>query len=141
MSEAMALDIVIDCLRGELAGRAPRLAARMDSAERDAAIMLARQNKVLSLVRERLVPAELAGLSFADAAKTLATNGALLKELGALAPLFRAAGIDFLAIKGPLQQQVFYGHAFQRSAADLDILVRPKQFARAAKALEAAGYV
>ena len=70
----------------------------------------------------------------------MAANSALLGELRALTPALRAIGLPFVVIKGPLQQQIFYGTCFQRPSADLDILVRREDFLRVRQQLLGSGY-
>lgn len=141
MSGTIGLDILIDCLRAELGHQPSELASPASGAARDAAISIAKQNKILSLVYKRLTPPDELGIYFAEVAGTLAANGALLRELSTLTPKYLAANINFMTIKGPLQQQQLYGSAFQRRSADLDLLVHEQDFSLAAKILIAEGYV
>lgn len=70
----------------------------------------------------------------------MATNSAILGELMALMPALKANGRRFVVIKGPLQQHILHGTFFQRPAADLDILVGRRDFARFKELFVAAGY-
>ena len=139
MTAANALDIVIDALRSEVAGAAPKATMASTAIVHEAAA-LARQNKVLSLVQRRLIAANERASYLAEVATTMATNSALLDELCSLAEQLTSSNVAFLAIKGPLQQGLFHGDFFQRPSADLDILVRPHQYRSAKHALLCAGY-
>jgi len=139
MSEQIALDAVVAALRGAVRGSetTQELIAPSDMAY---ALLIARQNKVLSLARSRLTGGHDAGGSLADAAATMATNSALLQELCTLLPPIVAAGLKLLLIKGPVQQKLIHGTFFQRPAADLDILVRAQDFPHAKQLLAEHGY-
>ena len=139
MAEANALDIVIDALRSEVAGRAPKVAEASISVVREAAA-LARQNKVLSLVQRRLIVSAERASYLAEVATTMATNSALLDALCMVAQELASSNVAFVAIKGPLQQRLFHGGFFQRPAADLDLLVRPQHYEQAKRGLVHAGY-
>lgn len=68
--------------------------------------------------------------------------GALVKvaEFIRVTDLLRAAGIDFVPLKGPLLSFRLYGDATVRRSGDLDILVDAGQAERARGRLLAAGY-
>ncbi|TIV62893.1 MAG: hypothetical protein E5V89_32465, partial [Mesorhizobium sp.] len=48
--------------------------------------------------------------------------------------------VDFVFLKGPLQQQLLYGDHFMKPSGDVDILVSPAGFSAAREALRSAGY-
>ena len=61
-------------------------------------------------------------------------------ELTKIARCFERRGIEFLAHKGPALAQVLYGNPAMRQFGDLDIIVRPRDFAPAKDALIELGY-
>lgn len=139
MIEQIALDAFVDALRDEVTGRAPAT-PDLSPAALEIALVIARQNKVLSLVQERLRAGRSLDQSLADTTATLVVNSHLLQELSALVPRFQDAGLRFLVIKGPVQQRQIHGTFFQRPSADLDILVRAENFPRARQLLVELGY-
>lgn len=139
MSEQFALDATVAALRAAVAGS--RSAIPTVSADTlPAVLLLARQNKVLSMVRKHIAGTEALQPALTETAATMAANTALLQELHALVPRLRASGLQFLVIKGPVQQKLIHGTFFQRPAADLDILVRADDFLHAKRLLTEHGY-
>ena len=63
-----------------------------------------------------------------------------LAELSAVVTLLRDAGIEAVALKGPLFAQWVYGDLGSRRFADLDLLVERQERARAVEVLRPAGY-
>jgi hypothetical protein len=68
---------------------------------------------------------------------SLAQAAELVAVLGGL----RGAGVEALAIKGPVSAALAYGDLGLRAFADLDLLVAPGDVAAASACLEARGYV
>lgn len=64
----------------------------------------------------------------------------LTSELGRVTREFDQCGIQFLALKGPVLAQQLYGHPGMRQFGDLDLLVRPRDVARARLVLIKLGY-
>ena len=64
-----------------------------------------------------------------------------VRTVRALASVLGDAGIGWLVMKGPVLAGRLYGDVGLRSSIDLDLLVARRDFARAVRALEAAGYV
>lgn len=64
----------------------------------------------------------------------------LSAELVKLLRLFDAAGVQAIPLKGPTLAQAAYGDVTLREFFDLDILVRPRDVARAGEALLQRGY-
>jgi len=62
------------------------------------------------------------------------------QELAALARAFETAGIELLALKGATLSDQLYGTPAGRYYGDIDILVRPRDAARALQLLNASGY-
>lgn len=67
-------------------------------------------------------------------------NLRLTKGLVDIVDRFEAAGIDALAMKGPVLAAQAYGDVALRHFGDLDLLVRPAQVVDATTVLEAAGW-
>jgi hypothetical protein len=61
-------------------------------------------------------------------------------ELMKIARCFEQRGIEFLAHKGPVLGQLLYGNPAMRQFGDLDVMVRPRDFALAKDALIQLGY-
>ena len=64
-----------------------------------------------------------------------------VRTVRGLAAVLGDAGIGWLVMKGPVLAGRLYGDVGLRSSIDLDLLVARQDFARAVRALEAAGYV
>jgi hypothetical protein len=64
-------------------------------------------------------------------------NLRLTADLLSLAELFRREGVAFAALKGPVLATTLYGDLGRRTFVDLDILVSPRDFARAREVLVA----
>lgn len=83
--------------------------------------------------------------AFAEAVEaTVAANRSRGLALEALSAAFverlAAAGVRTLVLKGPLQARRLHGDVGFRSSNDVDLLVRPEEFAAAAQALAPLGY-
>ncbi|WP_159107427.1 nucleotidyltransferase family protein [Azospirillum sp. B506] len=61
-------------------------------------------------------------------------------ELARVARCFSDAGIDMLALKGPVLSAQIHGHPFRRVCSDLDLLVRPDDEGPARRLLLGLGY-
>jgi len=64
----------------------------------------------------------------------------LTRELVRVLTRFKRAGIEALSFKGPVLGQIAYEDIGLRQAGDLDILIRPKDFQRAAEVLGELAY-
>lgn len=73
-------------------------------------------------------------------ARALQQNAALLARAARVSAALAAAGVEHLVLKGPLRQEQIYGDRFVRPSKDVDLLVRPREFAGAVAALERAGF-
>ncbi len=71
---------------------------------------------------------------------TLDLNGANLMTLRSLLPEIERAQIDVVVIKGPPAQLALHGDGFVKPSTDLDLLVRPGDFARAGEVLATCGF-
>lgn len=79
--------------------------------------------------------------AWAERGRNFALAGHLraCSALHGVADVLAAAGVDWLVFKGPVLAETVYGRPDLRAYSDVDILVRPGQFARSVAALEAAG--
>ncbi len=62
-------------------------------------------------------------------------------RLGVIAEKFAAAGIDWMVLKGAPLAAMLYADPAARRSSDIDILVAPAQFSRAAQVLQDLGYI
>ncbi|MCT2576446.1 hypothetical protein EOA50_16010 [Mesorhizobium sp. M1A.F.Ca.IN.020.30.1.1] len=72
--------------------------------------------------------------------RTMSMNAACIGDSIAIHQVLQDRQIDFVFLKGPLQQQLLYGDHFMKPSGDVDILVCPSGFAAAREALRSAGY-
>ncbi|WP_217571533.1 nucleotidyltransferase family protein [Mesorhizobium sp. GbtcB19] len=72
--------------------------------------------------------------------RTMAMNVACLGDSIAIDRVLRDRQLDFVFLKGPLQQHLLYGDHFMKPSGDVDILVSPASFAAAREALRTIGY-
>ncbi|MDX8498582.1 nucleotidyltransferase family protein [Mesorhizobium sp. VK4C] len=72
--------------------------------------------------------------------RTISMNAACIGDSLAIHQVLRGRQIDFVFLKGPLQQHVLYGDHFMKPSGDVDILVSPAGFAAARDALRSVGY-
>ncbi|TGT36057.1 nucleotidyltransferase family protein, partial [Mesorhizobium sp. M8A.F.Ca.ET.167.01.1.1] len=70
----------------------------------------------------------------------MAMNVACLGDSIAIDRVLRERRVDFVFLKGPLQQHLLYGDHFMKPSGDVDILVSPASFAAAREALRTIGY-
>jgi|GEM_PF-627043 len=68
------------------------------------------------------------------------SNLYLLKEVANVLSRFESAGIESLAFKGPLLAQLVYEDTGLRQAGDMDVLIHPNDFHRAAEVLRELDY-
>ena len=113
----------------------------------DNVLLLAEEHGVQGILAKRLEQAEFAGVPAAARQRLQARMRAQhLFTLSMTAELFRIledfskAGIDCIAVKGPVISQLAYGDPALRSYGDLDFLVRHKDVQAAAQRLMAMGF-
>lgn len=87
-----------------------------------------------------LVPPEVLDRLRAELLTNRQGNLYLVRELVRVLSRFKSAGIDALAFKGPVLAQLVYEDTGFRQAGDLDILIRPNDFHRAAELLRELRY-
>ncbi|TPI11837.1 nucleotidyltransferase family protein [Mesorhizobium sp. B4-1-3] len=124
---------------------APRVTAAPISATNVADI--ARLNKVAVFLLKALkhapagaVPGELSGWLDGYRRRTMSMNAACIGDSMAIDRALRESRVDFVFLKGPLQQHLLYGDHFMKPSGDVDILVSPARFGQAREALRAIGY-
>lgn len=97
----------------------------------------------------RLLLPAVQGLAVPDSARetieryrklTLQLNAAALMTTRRIVPVLENAGVDVVVIKGPLAQHARYGDYFVKPATDVDLLVHPRDFARARAIIVASGF-
>ena len=108
---------------------------------------VARLNKVAVFVLKALarapagaMPAKLPAWLDGYRRRTMSMNAACIGDSMAIGHALRDRQVDFVFLKGPLQQHLLYGDHFMKPSGDVDILVSPASFARARDALRAIGY-
>lgn len=140
---ADAVEILAAAVRISLGSR--ERVAWPDGLDPEAAVFAADQHGVLMLL-DRALPSIDAPAQLHAALRPLVrerTERALLlvRQLRTLVSLLEADGIDVLPVKGPLLAVTAYGDVAMRSASgDLDLIVRPSDFARAVAVLEKSDY-
>ncbi|WP_296744355.1 nucleotidyltransferase family protein [Mesorhizobium sp.] len=108
---------------------------------------IARLNKVAVFLLKALgraaaaaTPPELPAWLDAYRRRTMAMNATCLGDSILIHQALRDRQVDFVFLKGPLQQHLLYGDHFMKPSGDVDILVSPTGFAAAREALRAIGY-
>ncbi|OBQ77216.1 nucleotidyltransferase family protein [Mesorhizobium sp. WSM3873] len=108
---------------------------------------IARLNKVAVFMLKALshgatgaTPPELLAWLDGYRRRTMSMNAACIGDSIAIHQVLQDRQIDFVFLKGPLQQQLLYGDHFMKPSGDVDILVCPSGFAAAREALRSAGY-
>ncbi|OHV90255.1 nucleotidyltransferase family protein [Mesorhizobium sp. ORS 3428] len=108
---------------------------------------IARLNKVAVFVLKALArgatgaaPPELLAWLDGYRRRTMSMNAACIGDSIAIHQVLRDRRIDFVFLKGPLQQRLLYGDHFIKPSGDVDILVSPAGFSAARKALRSADY-
>ena len=72
--------------------------------------------------------------------RAFAESVAAVEELRQVAAHLSQSGIPLMPLKGVLLQRLYYSDPRERRVTDLDVLVRPPDFARAIESLKDAGY-
>ncbi|MEW6629419.1 MAG: nucleotidyltransferase family protein [Pseudomonadota bacterium] len=72
--------------------------------------------------------------------RTMAMNATCIGDSISIHQVLQDRQVDFVFLKGPLQQHLLYGDHFMKPSGDVDILVSPSGFAAAREALRAIGY-
>ncbi|MBZ9760487.1 nucleotidyltransferase family protein [Mesorhizobium sp. CA8] len=108
---------------------------------------IARLNKVAVFLLKALkrapagaAPAQLSEWLDGYRRRTMSMNAACIGDSMAIDRALRDRQVDFVFLKGPLQQHLLYGDHFMKPSGDVDILVPPARFGQAREALRAIGY-
>lgn len=102
-------------------------------------LTLAEEHRILGIVYPQLAP--YAPEEFAAAWRVAWVHSLLLvSELESSLDAFSRDGIDVLPLKGPVLAEALYGNVSARQSVDLDLLVRPRDFAAAESLLLASGF-
>ncbi len=138
-----AEELLITCLKRALGDNAAFESPSM--VEWTSFISLARREGVLhwfALVPTLtpILPVAVLEAARNEHALTAQRNLLLSAELVRLVGYFRRAGIRVLAFKGVIAAVQFHGSLADRPSGDLDLLVRPRDYTRAADLLVEAGY-
>jgi hypothetical protein len=141
--------LLLDCARASIEPEtAERIRARVEAGPNwDRLVALAQRHRLAPLLYAHLsrtcadaVPAPvlefLREYSQKNSAFVLLLTGQLVRLLKTL----EANGITAVAFKGPALALTLYGNVARRQFGDLDILVRPRDVAESARAIEAAGF-
>lgn len=72
--------------------------------------------------------------------RTMSMNAVCIGDSIAIHKVLRDRQVDFVFLKGPLQQHLLYGDHFMKPSGDVDILVSPSGFGAAREALRSIGY-
>jgi hypothetical protein len=108
---------------------------------------IARLNKVTNFLlkvfpRTSTLPASAEFLRALDTyrGRTASLNAFSLMDTLAIQNTLRSKNLDFVFLKGPVQQGLLYGDHFMKPAGDVDVLVSRSDFAKARDALRSIGY-
>lgn len=139
--DALLLDWVSAALKGET-----RVPPRLGAAVWNDLIVQMQTHRLVGLIWP-VISASAGGIPAGAVARlaafrdlTTRMNGANLMTMRRVLPAFAAAGLPVVAFKGPLIQQAAYGGLFIRPSSDIDLLVHPRDFDRAAALLDREGY-
>ncbi|WP_410218057.1 nucleotidyltransferase family protein [Paracoccus sp. (in: a-proteobacteria)] len=127
-------------------GQQPQLAVTPEVVVPERLFHLARYNKMLGWLplAPQALPAGCQGLS-ADLLqanlKTVALNRLAMAVSTEVSGTLAGHGLAHVVMKGPFQQMVVHDQPFKRPSGDIDLFVRPRDRAQAAKVLKQMGFV
>ena len=136
-------DLLIRCVSHTFGGDEVRHAS--NDVDWGRFITLAREQGVLHWLGSNqslttLLPAHVLDAARSERTVTAERNLLLSAELVRLLGYFREAGVEVLVFKGVIAAIQFYGDLVERPSGDLDLLVRVRDYPRAAATLIEAGY-
>lgn len=137
--------VLVSCTRDHpVTAPVPELAGHVDRHGAGDIGRLAVQHGVVGCLWTALRASGRAGAPGAAAvaaahAAAVASHQRAVAELALVDRALRAAGVDYLVLKGPVLAELVYRRPDLRSYVDIDVLVDPVGFAAALAALEAAG--
>ena len=139
--------VLLDMARCMVA-RAPFVAVGRDAIDWDALLDLARAHRLVELCGRMVevlppdvVAAPTRGRWMNERLVHAASALSAARELSHVLHVLTGAGVHALAYKGPALSLAAYGDIGARVCTDLDLVVSPREFARARAALVSAGYL
>ena len=140
------LTLLLDCCRPHLSDADLALiGARLAAGDGARLAALARRHRVEGLVWRSITRAGIAPLGtqpIGEAARRLAADGlAMALESGRVHSAFSRASLPHLFVKGQTLGTLAWGDALLEQQLDIDLLVLPTAINKAARLLEALGYV
>lgn len=143
MNFSPELNLVVAAMRTRFNAGTGHLPAAPSAATVTAAMHIAVRNKLLLLLREPLRPAMTdEQSSHVDAYKfqTIQINATIMRESVALSEALSQQNVNFIFIKGPIQQKHVYGDFFSRPCSDIDILASPSDYSKIYDVISSIGY-
>lgn len=137
------LDLVLAALRGRFVSGAMSSPTRSDPAIVTAAMQIAVRNKLLlSLEAPLAAVMDQTQIGYVSEYKlrTVQMNSALMRESAALSEAISKHDIEFIFIKGPIQQKSIYDDFFSRPCSDIDILASGENYQKIYAILSSLGY-
>lgn len=137
------LDLVLAALRGRFVSGAVLPTVHPDPATVTAAMQIAVRNKLLLMLEEPLATVmnqTQAGYMSEYKLLTIQMNSALMRESASLFEETSKSNIEFIFIKGPVQQKCIYGDFFSRPCSDIDILTNDQNYQKIYDVLSSIGY-
>jgi len=139
-NRSTAMNVIVAALR-RAAGRPAAAALAVSGDDLRDALTIAIDCKILSMVGSALDDDPKFHQVLVDyTARTIANNSVLLQVAGEVTGALAAEHIRACIVKGPLQQKLIHGTFYARPAGDLDILVTPRNFAKAGRILIDLGF-
>lgn len=143
MNFSPELDLVVAAMRARFVPGAVLPPTRPCSSTITAAMEIAVRNKLLLLLREpwhtMLSKTDLAYIDHYKI-RTIQLNSAIMRESVKLSENIRSNNIEFIFIKGPIQQSHIYDDFFSRPCSDIDILSNRSDYPKIYEILSSAGY-
>jgi len=137
------LDLLLERLRSALGKSLNPLAGRPSSDAVESALALAADNKLLLLVASALDP-DLSSVQRDQISRykllTMSRNTSILHELVRIRSALRANDIEFIVMKGLVQQHQLHGNYFLRPSSDIDLLVADHDQLKSITALSSLEY-
>lgn len=131
MTVSPELDLLVAALRVRFNPDAPPVPGPAHPDIVMAAMHLAVRNKLLLLLQAPLRPImteQQAGYIETYRIQTIQMNSAIMRESVSISTAISNTNIEFIFMKGPIQQSLIYGEFFTRPSSDIDILARPSDY-------------
>jgi hypothetical protein len=143
MNFSPELDLVVAAMRARFDPGATLPPAMPSPATVTAAMHIAVRNKLLLLLQGPLRPVlsvEQIGHIDAYRFQTMQMNSAIMRESVVLSEAISKSNVEFIFIKGPIQQKHIYDDFFSRPCSDIDILAHPSEYGKIYDTLSSIGY-